>query len=821
LARPRFVDCATAPGAALIDSEGVLCAAPLDPDERAKIAAPRGTVVRIVAGVARVVELAQIDPSEWIDLAAMPLAEVEPLGAPPAPPSLVFDAPTVVTRESLGGIGAPPSEIEQVASALRGSGDQSKLSTSWLERLFGWIVLGLARNHEDERSTTVTRRAERAPGWLGRFWSRAVAFATRAFLQTSLGRFFGRQQARYLAHLHELFQAGDLKEALRHAIPLSRGIGGQSTPALGVPRPRASLSLSLASQRAGSTLFLGGDVFGSLHTLYRNAFERLERKGEIEQAAFVLADLLQSSSEAVAFLERHGRLRLAAELAEARELPAGIVVRQWFLAKDRARAIRIAVRERAFADAVARLERGHAGEAHQLRLLWADRLAEQGDFTAAVDVVWPVPDARGLAREWVARGWENGGPTAMCLIPRLLELDPGAFARVREHAVEVLGDVGPEAANERAALLTTLAAANPTPALAALARPALRSQLREAFVSGAADDGEGLRRRLLRLANDPALRTDLPPLPKHKAPQPSFHSPWSVRAGDAGATAIRDCARLPNGSFLIALGELGIRLLRPDGRVAATFDEPAYRLVVSDRGDRALALAPRGESWRIARINLATRERRLWGQTRLRGFANDFDGERWFVVDENNAVVALDACEPELTATWRVDKLPGAPVAVVRRSSLLSFVTSGEAPELWTYELPSLTLRKRLTVMAALDYLASAAGDLVLRADVAGPCHWVARGKEPIELSTESPAAPVGLWRSGAIIATTGITTGDGVRLHCFFGAQLIGTVDLGDATSVAVRALDDVATFSDDRGRLLLLHIPTGRVLRNIRVQI
>src|SRR5690606_27242115 len=100
---------------------------------------------------------------------------------------------------------------------------------------------------------------------------------------------------------------------------------------------------------------------------------------------FVLAELLMANEEAVSFLERHGRFGLAAELAEARKLAPGLVVRQWLLAGDRERAVRLAIRHGAFADAIARLERDHRALALQLRALWADRLATAGDFVGAVD----------------------------------------------------------------------------------------------------------------------------------------------------------------------------------------------------------------------------------------------------------------------------------------------------------------------------------------------------------------------------------------------------------------------------------------------------
>jgi len=64
----------------------------------------------------------------------------------------------------------------------------------------------------------------------------------------------------------------------------------------------------------------------------------------IDEAAFVLAELLHADVEAIALLERHGRLRAAAELAEARPVPPALAVRAWLLAGDAARSPRRSIR---------------------------------------------------------------------------------------------------------------------------------------------------------------------------------------------------------------------------------------------------------------------------------------------------------------------------------------------------------------------------------------------------------------------------------------------------------------------------------------------
>lgn len=108
-------------------------------------------------------------------------------------------------------------------------------------------------------------------------------------------------------------------------------------PVSAVSRAIFGVAIGLSPSALTSSMFAAGDFFDKLRAAYRKAFEQLEREGRIDEAAFVLAELLHVDEEAVAFLERHGRLRLAAEVAEARDLPPGLIVRQWFLAGDVAR----------------------------------------------------------------------------------------------------------------------------------------------------------------------------------------------------------------------------------------------------------------------------------------------------------------------------------------------------------------------------------------------------------------------------------------------------------------------------------------------------
>ena len=108
------------------------------------------------------------------------------------------------------------------------------------------------------------------------------------------------------------------------------------------------------------------------------------------------------------------------------------------LAGDVARAVDLARRTGAFADAVALLERAHPAEARVLRLLWGEVLAKSGDWARAVDAVWPLEDARRLAAGWLERGMEAGGVGGARLLARFVVSFPERFADARARVLALM-----------------------------------------------------------------------------------------------------------------------------------------------------------------------------------------------------------------------------------------------------------------------------------------------------------------------------------------------------------------------------------------------
>ncbi|HEY4573285.1 MAG TPA: hypothetical protein VIJ26_04960, partial [Thermoanaerobaculia bacterium] len=397
-----------------------------------------------------------------------------------------------------GGTGVRRAE-EREPATLAPSGDLSR------EEPAPPAAAGPPEAPEPHRSRSVS--AGGGPG--SRFATALHRLTGRTALASRLSRAVSRRHTAYIRKMKEMFESGDLESALRHAIPLAaEAAGGPRRLPLRSFAPRADLHIRPERSRPWSVAEISPDLHGELRRLYREAFHRLEAQDRIEEAAFLLAEVLHAHEEAVSFLEHHGRLRLAAEMAEARDLAPGLVVRQWFLAGDRQRGLRIAHRTGAFADAVTRLERSReTGQASELRRLWARELAAAGDYAAAVDTVWQLPDERHRALEWMDLAIDQGGAPAGRMLARKIALAPEPFVEVRGAARRLLESWRAEGAPARLAFADTLRRGDRSPVAATLARAAVRAIARDSGRFGARMEPADLR-QLAAFAGDGALRAD-------------------------------------------------------------------------------------------------------------------------------------------------------------------------------------------------------------------------------------------------------------------------------------------------------------------------
>jgi len=704
------VDSAHSVATALVKIEDVLSAFPLSRDEFELLQPPSHSVVFAKGGVACVTQLSSStaeSPEKWLDVAAFDVVEVTTLGAAFAEPKVVAEPLSFDARAKLDGVPEEAEGRQEAIAAIKAAASgKSQQSGDWgaTQELSGWLggfISFIAseisqrlrsQNSATPRYTTLQRTSSnQGPqnGWLTRLGMRLL-HASR------LSRVLGRRQAAYLSRMMDMFEHGDLTEALKHAIPFGDLSSLSQRPALGVPSPRNNLSIFPWQGRSSTSIGLGADVMSYLYQLYRASFQRLEAQNRIEEAAFVLAELLRANEEAVAFLERHGKLKLAAELAEGRELPPGLVVRQWFIAGDIKRAVGIARKTQAFADAVLRLEKTNKEQAENLRVVWALSLAEAGNYAGAVDVIWPVKAHQRTALKWMDKAIEVGGPVTGRMLARKVTIVPDEFEDIRRRALSFLEDESYELLGTRVAFAEALANEPNTREARTLARVAARAILRDAGQHPSALTANQFT-RLVKFSGDGPLRTDVPQFPvQHDRPVNPLFSIRCV-AADCGSMPVHDALLLPNGRMLVALGEIGARLLTRDGRTVTHFDQPAEKLVISDNGARAIALARRGQVWRLSRLDLVEWRSEDWCDAEIDAFAPNYDGSLWFLGAKGD-FYAIDAQSKNFEALWRVPDAGSRVLSVARSESSCSFLTAasdGSELEQWIYQLPLLTLRRR------------------------------------------------------------------------------------------------------------------------------
>ncbi|WP_124460102.1 bpX6 domain-containing protein [Variovorax sp. KBW07] len=532
--------------------------------------------------------------------------------------------------------------------------------------------------------------------------SRWRDWMARMAIASQLSKLLGRQQAAYMRRMLKMFDDGDLMEALRHAIPLG-GEGHDVGQAFGTPGRRDSLSLN-GSNGPRSGIYVDDNFQEHLRQLYRKSFEKLDRDGRIDEAVFVLAELLQVRQEALDYLEKHQRHAQAAELALGWDRPSEVIVRLLCLAGDWRRAIAVARRDNAFANAVLQLQAKWPEMANRLREEWGEALAQRGEWLKAVDAVWPVPAAREKAVAWLlAAEAADGRLAARALVQRALLL-PDTLDACAERLRALRDD--PLLHRERAALASELLAVASHTAtsrgLMAVLMPALLAD----HAGGHGRLDKKAFQALLRLNADPLLQADMPggEMPGFQArPLVKQPRPLVLDAPAAGAHAVHDAALLDDGRYLLALGEAGAVMTDTTGHVLARFAAPAYRLVPAYSGQVALALAQRDGLWRVSRLDLVQRQIDDLGFAAIDHFVTEFDGIGWTVA-RGNRIQVLDTGRSLQDVLWQVADLPGEVVELTATRHLEQFVVHDDVlgPSLWRYqcELRRLLSRERMDFSA-------------------------------------------------------------------------------------------------------------------------
>ena len=826
-ATARRIDADHCEALPLLRQDGSLFAAPLRASEIAALALDGPSLVRLRAGEVRVDPLARaraIDLSDWLDVGEWRELEVATLGVVPKPIRPREPAAPIPTdvRTVLGpAIPTPAAErqdlIDAFANPQRGkpeaSGDDGP---GWLDGLARWLDRTFSRG--DRAALPGGSRGAPArpsePGPLRRWLDRIIERSTLAAI-------IGRKQAEYLQKTMALFETGDLHEALRHAIPLSSAQEAARPASRSVPTPRGELTLNAKRGPGPATSIDVGGALEHMRKMYLAAARALEERGQIEEAAYVYFELLGDELAGIALLERHNRFDLAARMAEGRMLAPGLVIRLWFLAGDPERAALVARRTDAFADAIARLEAKHPELAARLRLVWADRLAESGEYATAVDVIWSQPAHRSLAIAWIDRAIAWGGPTAARMLARKLGLvgeHPQLADEVRDAVLAMVADEtldGIHVRNELAMAWQSILCPPGSLALA-LGRPLCRQVMLDATSTGSFGAAVGLRDRLQDRAFAFDARTTPPATTRPcAAPRsPIFES------HERGLWAIADAVPLTRGRWLVALGDAGIVLVDRSGRVLRRYEHPATQLVLADSGSRVITAIQRDATapTTLGRIDLVTGKAEPWCDARIGVRAHEYDGATWFVAD-GDAVARIDAQASDLAVLWRVGQLPGPVVALTRTRTRLAFLVAHERTgllELFSYEVqtagPVLRGRKQLdvgaadTIAASVDANAALAIVGVRLLGITPNGQLVDGPRHTIDAVLADQRAGLGWWTSDDARTL--------VRLPWESLTPSGPVVELRGATSSAVRRIGDTLVAHDDRGRIVEID-RSGAILR------
>lgn len=856
LATPRRVRCESAPGAPLVLVDGRLLAAPLEKEERPE----GGDWVRVSGGEAKACrfETPEVDVAPWLGTLEVEVRAVRALGFPPQPAQRPVLVPSRSGREVLS-VGAPVAGAAELTAAIerlrRGVPPPEEPGATapaaprpppqWLVGLMRSLRRAFTpapvkpspapRPKPGAPPPNLTPAVPRPPSALQQLLARLDAWLARQVEKTPVGKALGQRHSDYLDRLKKMFDDGALGDALRHAIPLddtpSTATGAK--PALSVPAPRTSLQVNPLGTKLGPAPQLANDVFQDLKQRYRAAAERLEREGKIDDAAFVLAELLHQSAEAVALLERHGRWKQAAELAALRNLDPALQVRLRLLAGDRAGALALARRHNVYAAVVSHLQSKALGpEADWLRIHWAEHLASSGDFVQAVTVIAPVPRTRHLLARWVELGIAQGGPASAPLVVRALGIGP--LPQATERVLEVLNDESETGADLRCRVAKALVDQHAGvgegalgDAVRAVSRAAVRSLARDA---GTQMEQDLFRAKLVDLCGDMALKTDLPPLPR-LGPLRSQVTPRRVvvPSADRGTQPVLDAALAADRKVLVALGEAGAQLLGGKG-VAARFDVPAHALVIADSGDRALAVAPRGSLVKLARLDLSARTARPWCDARLAAWADSHDGAQWFVLERSpiatasdpGHLTALDLLDDGVSALWW---LPDRATHLGRCGTQLAAkvdVADAPAGELFFYDLPATILRRRIGLQPGETLKAIGGGEALVETGTAqGPrlerrgVSGVTQGLVNRGLLRVTPLALGPFWEvvvrdvpEGQLVEVRDQTMG--TRLEVLFE---------GAPKPPRARLQGDAVLLCDDWGRVLVFDLRTGARWKDLRV--
>jgi hypothetical protein len=270
-------------------------------------------------------------------------------------------------------------------------------------------------------------------------------------------------------------------------------------------------------------------------------------------------------------------------------------------------------------------------------------------------------------------------------------------------------------------------------------------------------------------------------------------------------------------------------------------------------------MAKRGEVWRLSRLDFLTRRAEYWVEAQVDAFAHDYDGSMWFI-GAGEDFYAIDATAKRFDAIWRVPDIESHVVSIARSASSCRFLAMGWGFEEWHYELPSLRLRNRNPFQPLWkdeDYIRyspclaisadgiiadhslylffektspqeSAADTPKILKKISISLNLIANGVllQEIKTSSDTEQKPVEEYKPtipsiyGNWVAALVMDENEAwVLLIDVKEGKVRAEIALEKAQEAVVRVQKDVLTIGDNRGRLLVMEINSGHLIRNLRI--
>ena len=460
-----------------------------------------------------------------------------------------------------------------------------------------------------------------------------------------------------------------------------------------------------------------------------------------------------------------------------------------------------------------------------------------------------MTSGRWLADHWLSLAIELGGTSGAVAVARKMARFPQSFTEALPAAETLLADESAEQVPVRLALIDALLNEENSAESQILARMATRALVRDIQQHVHAIPLPRLR-KIVDYSGDAALRADVPALSKLQVIQRSDQEfqTTEIAAHDTGTRSISDIAVLPDGRLLLALGEAGMLLLSRTGKALTFFNQPAHKLVASDDGSRVIGIAQRGSVCRLTRVDVPVRSAAYWCDATITAWNNRFDGSLWMVAHDRD-VFLIDTLAKGFDAVWRIPDMDGTVRAVQRTSDRKFLYVVTETPEelaLWTYESPRCVLRSKQMFTASQAPLPQSSGAPVLLGREAVLITEEGIVFEKARFLTEARPRMVEEERL-AFYPAQGRNVLDGDILSGNFSAAatsnariavpvfkpdyvdvLVLNTDTGTdkcrvrlhgTKSVALRLVGKNLLCGDDLGRVLMLDLNTGAVLRDFRV--